>query len=201
MSILYSNLHSGGIRMSTLMLPLFQLEKYATQVAVEQILETNEKAIEYGLYLTQTDALELIETRNEVLQQIGRIEIGSATISKLINAFYDSSFINQQEYSETLSELLEIFYYMKNESLELISDDDLIDLMKNYFENRCMGSLELLKNRELEKVSRNIRFGVADFYDIDGDGDDNEAEEEGKDGYNNGYGSNFNKDDFYWGDF
>lgn len=182
--------------MSTLMLPLFQLERYSTQVAVEQILETNEKAIEYGLSLTKADALELIETRDEVLQQIGRIEIGSATISKLINAFYDSSFINQQEYSETLSELLEIFYYMKNESLELISDDDLIDLMKDYFENRCMGSLELLKNRELEKVSRNIRFGVVDIYDLDED-----QEQQQEDGYENGYGSNFNKDDFYWGEF
>lgn len=51
-------------------------------------------------------------------------------------------------YVETLHELIEIFYFYKNETLDLISDDELIKFMKNSFDGKCQGSLELLSGRE-----------------------------------------------------
>ncbi|HEX3039606.1 MAG TPA: DUF6323 family protein, partial [Caproiciproducens sp.] len=42
------------------------------------------------------------------------------------------------------------------DTLDRISDNDLIAYMKDSFENRCMGSLELLKGRELEKLAEQL---------------------------------------------
>jgi hypothetical protein len=165
------------------MIPSFlSLDKLSNYAVAEQIVEFNEKSKKYGLVLTHTDALQLVETRSRSLLENGRIEIGSGTLIKIIDAFYDSVFIMQEDYSDTLNELLEIFYYFKNETLELISDEELIDLMKDYFENRCKGSLELLKDRELEKLANNLRFGVADYSNMN-DPEDSDPEDEEEENY------------------
>ena len=74
--------------------------------------------------------------------------------------------------------MIEIFYYFKNETLDLIGDDELIELMRDYYENRCKGSLELLKYRELEKLSKNIRYGITDYADLGSDTNEESEEED-----------------------
>lgn len=143
---------------------LFSLDALATQAVVQaQILSLNEKTEQYGLTLTPADASALIQTRTEALTANGRIEVGSATIGKLIDAFSLSAYVNQRDYAATLHELLELFYYVKNETLDLISDDELIEFMRDCYENQCGGSLELLAGRELEKLAQNLRFGVTNY--------------------------------------
>ena len=150
------------------LIPSFlSLENLSNYAVVEQVLKFNEKSSRYGLTLNTADVLQLIETRSRALMENGRIEIGSGTLTKIIDAFYDSSFIMQQDYLDTLNALLDIFYYIKNETLELLSDDELIELMRDYFENRCKGSLDLLKDRELDKLARNLRFGVQDYSNME----------------------------------
>jgi hypothetical protein len=139
----------------------------SNKTAVEQILKANERSILFGLALTRDDALELLETRTKSLSAFGRVEIGSATISKIIEAFCDSAYLYRANYAETLHELVETFYYFKNESLDLIADDDLIAAMKHYYENCCQGSLELLQHRELERLARNLRYGLPSSYEED----------------------------------
>lgn len=58
---------------------------------------------------------------------------------------------------ETLHDLLEMFYNYKNETLDLLSDDDLLDYMKKNFDGKCQGSVELLSGRELANMARNKR--------------------------------------------
>ena len=41
--------------------------------------------------------------------------------------------------------------------------------MRDYFNNNCHGSIELLQNRELDKIARNIRFGEENYDDINED--------------------------------
>lgn len=153
--------------MDNTLLALFSLDALSSQVVVQsQILSLNEKTEQYGLSLTPEDASALIQTRAEALNANGRIEIGSATIEKFINAFSSSPYIYQHDYASTLHELLELFYYVKNEALDLISDDELIAFMKDCYDNRCGGSLELLAGRELEKLANNLRFGVSNYKDM-----------------------------------
>lgn len=150
------------------LLSLFSVNMLANQAAAEaEIVSLNDKTEQYGLTLTPQDAAALMQTRAEVLSANGRVEVGSGTIGKIIDAFCDSDFINQRDYVGIMHELLELFYYAKNESLNLISDDELIEFMKDCFENRCMGSLELLKGREIEKLADNLRRGVHEYRNME----------------------------------
>lgn len=136
------------------------------KLAITEIINCNEITYRYGLVLSQSEAQELVETRSESLSSNGRIEFSGGIINKLIIEFCDSPFISQFNYASTLNELVEIFYYFKNETLDEISDDDLIILMKKYFDGNCKGSMELLQNRELEVLAHNIRYGVSDYEDV-----------------------------------
>lgn len=132
--------------------------------AINEVVKCNRFTEQYGLRLTETQAKELVETRSFALNQTGRIEFGGGAIDKVIKAFCDSPYISMHNYAETIHELVEIFYYYKNETLDMISDDDLIKFMRDSFDNICQGSLELLAGRELYKLARKLRFG-SDYSD------------------------------------
>lgn len=154
-------------------------------IAVNQILseieQINEETFEYGLKLSEQDVKAIVETRNQSLSSTGRVEFGGGIITKVISTFCDSPYILQSNYVEIINELIENFYYFKNETLEEISDDELIEFMKEYFDNKCQGDLDLLRYRYLDKVAHNVKYGVKDYLNVDdymdGDGDE-EVEEE-----------------------
>ena len=129
------------------------------QTAVSAILETNLKAQKYGLALSEKDAREIMASRNYVLKSLGRVELGIDVINKIISVFCTAPYINQSDYTVIINDLVEGFYYMKNETRDKVDDDDLIALMKKYFDDRCHGSVELLLNRELGTLARYIREG------------------------------------------
>lgn len=134
--------------------------------AVDEIVKCNDITSRYGLRLSEKQAGELVKTRTEALESNGRIEFGGGIIDKLILEFCDSPFISQNNYTDILNDLIEIFYYFKNEAIDEISDDELLSLMKKYFDNNCKGCIELLENRELETLAHNIRYGIEDYSEI-----------------------------------
>lgn len=131
----------------------------ARQLAVAEIIRCNQTTLRYGLVLSEPDAAELVNTRSEALEKLGRIEFAGGVISKLIMEFCDSPYLTQSNYAETLHDLIETFYYFKNETLDEVDDDDLIAFMKIYFDETCRGSLDLLETRDLENLTRKIRYG------------------------------------------
>ena len=145
-----------------MLLPTVMINK----LSIREIINCNEITFRYGLILSHAGAQELVETRSEALSSNGRIEFAGGIITKLIIKFCDSPFLSQFNYATTLNELIETFYYFKNETLDKISDDELISLMKRYFDQNCQGSIELLQNRELEALARNIRYGISEYTDL-----------------------------------
>jgi hypothetical protein len=141
----------------------FQLAPFASGLirkqAVMEVIKCNDYTHRYGLTLTEAQAMALVETRAAALRDNGRIEFGGGAVDKLIREFCDSPYLSQQCYADTLHELTEIFYAYKNETLDLLSDEELIRHMKIFFDGSCQGSLELLKSRELYKLARNLRYG------------------------------------------
>lgn len=127
--------------------------------AVNEVLQCNNITADYGLLLTSDAALQLVKSRSFALKATGRVEFGSGVIDKIIYEFCSSPYITKGNYEQTIHDLIEIFYYYKNETLDLISDDDLIKFMKTAFDGVCQGSLDLLSGRELFELSRNLRFG------------------------------------------
>lgn len=141
--------------------------------AVREIVQCNDYTEQFGLVLTQQQAAQLVQTRSDSLRQNGRIEFGGGVIDKIIREFCDSPYISADNYAQTLHELIELFYAFKNETMDRVPDDDLIHFMKSAFDGVCGGSLELLADRELYRMAKNVRNGLPFHY----------AQENKEDGY------------------
>ena len=162
----------------------FELMKFTgslvQKLAVNEILKCNDLTINYGLALSYEQAIELTETRTYSLKTSGRIEFGGGVIKKIIDEFCDSPYISMHNYNNTLHELIEMFYYYKNETLDLISDDELIHFMHKTYDGVCQGSLELLSGRELANMALNLRSGLAPDHSEEGNLDEDEEDEYGE---------------------
>ena len=135
------------------------LQKLSENYQVGQILKTNETSKENGLTLTEEEAKALVAARGDTLREERRVEFGDSISPKLIRTFADSSFLNQEDYAETIARLQEIFFLYKNESMDMVSDDELLGIMKNAYENESGGDLEYLEGTALEAFARTVRAG------------------------------------------
>jgi len=124
-----------------------------------ELAACNELTSRYGLTLSGEQIRELSEARVLALRNTGRVEFGGGILKKLICAFCDSPYLFQETYEETLLELQDIFYEYKNESMDRISDDDLIRFMRKSFDGDCQGSLDYLRETTLEALARGLRSG------------------------------------------
>lgn len=125
----------------------------------DELRQCNDLTIRYSLFLSEQQVRELTERRFEALRNTGRIEFGQGILKKLVTEFCDSPYLTQENYEDTISELQDSFYYFKNESMDRIPDDELINFMKRHFDGVCQGSLEYLSGTTLEELCRNTRYG------------------------------------------
>ena len=140
----------------------------------QELLRVNAQTARYGLTLTPEQAAELQNTRVQALRAHGRVEFGSGVLDKIALVFCDSSYLTSDNYAQALGELVELFYYYKNETFDRLSDDELIDCMKKAFDGPCQGSLELLAGRELNALARDIHWGGSSSDEDDLEEDEDE---------------------------
>ena len=129
------------------------------QIEIANIKKCNEYTSKYGLVLSDNQISNLLERRKETLKETGRVELRVGIIDKLIKEFCDSPYINQENYAETLYELIEMFYEYKNETMDLITDDELIEFMKKSFDGICQGDLEYLSGTVMYRMRENLLSG------------------------------------------
>lgn len=132
---------------------------------LESVIKCNQYTKKFGLQLSKEEAEILLKDRNDSLKIQERIEFGEGILSKLIFAFCDSPYIYQDNYVDTIGRLQDIFYLYKNESLDELTDDELIEYMKLQFDTQCQGSLEYLEDTSLEIFCRKIRGKCGDDYE------------------------------------
>lgn len=125
-----------------------------TLAAQRELRDCNAYSGRFGLTLRESEIAELVESRAEALRASGRIEFGGGILPKLIRAICDSPFIMQEDYAAVLSELQEAFYRFKNETMDRLTDDELIGLMVKAFNERAQGSAEYLAEMSLEALTR-----------------------------------------------
>lgn len=142
-------------------LSLLQMQLTAAKEEIRRCDELNRL---YGLTLTEDDITELVQLRGEALRNTGRVEFGGGILPKLIRAFCKSPYVDSFNYAQTLGELQDAFYYFKNESGDIFSDDELIEFMERVFNGRAEGSAELLCTISLEDLCRWARDPFADRY-------------------------------------
>lgn len=122
------------------------------QKNVDSILACNESTKKYGLILNEKQALAILKTRSKALEETKRLEFSTTIIDDLILTFCDSSYITKNDYEDTIHELIVLFYELKNNTWDTISDTELINFMKKAFESSCYGSLELLSGTLLRFI-------------------------------------------------
>ena len=97
-----------------------------------------------GLTLSREEARGLAEIRSRALVDNQRIEIGIGAVGRLIKKFRLSSYVSPDSFAELIGYLSELFYFVKTETHDGISDADLADFIYDRFEGICAGSTELL---------------------------------------------------------
>lgn len=141
------------------------------QDQLSKVIKTNETTERFGLSLTEQDARAILEERKDLLVEQKRIEFGEGITTKIIYGFCDSDYIHQSDHVDTIIRLQEIFYLYKNEMQDEITDDELLHLMKEQFENLCFGDLDYLESTCLANFARAIRAGYGGYKGSDGYGE------------------------------
>ena len=138
------------------------------QMFLKQVQKTNHYTQKYGLALSEKDAKLLLDERNHILKAEQRVEFGQGILPQIIYSFCDSSFLTQNNYTETLFRLQEIFYLYKNEMMDEITDDELLHFMREQFDTVCFGDLDYLEGTCLDLFAQAIRAGYRGYQKTQG---------------------------------
>ncbi len=141
------------------------------QNQLEHITKLNAQTASYGLTLSAEDAALILEEKNNALREQRRVEFGAGITPDIIRTFCDSSFIDQNNYVETILRLQEIFYLYKNEMMDEITDAELLHFMKEQFETVCFGDPDYLEGTCLQIFSQAIRAGYRGYQATEGYGE------------------------------
>lgn len=147
------------------------MEQMNGQMWLEQVRETNQYTEKYGLTLSPEDTEILLAEKRQILKKERRVEFGESLLPRIIYTFCDSSYISQDEYVDTLVRLQEIFYLYKNEMQDEITDEELLNFMKEQFETVCFGDLQYLEGTCLDLFAQAIRAGYGGYSETQGRGE------------------------------
>lgn len=146
------------------------LEIMNNQMWLKQVQETNQYTMQFGLSLSNEDTEILLAEKNNILKVERRVEFGQSILPQIIYVFCDSAYISQTNYTETLIRLQEIFYMYKNEMQDEITDEELLNFMKEQFETVCYGDLDYLEGTCLDIFAQAIRAGYRGYQQTQGRG-------------------------------
>ncbi len=153
------------------------LELAADQAQVGKVMETNQYTQRYGLILKPEDAQIIVAERRNTLREQKRVEFGQGILPQLIYEFCDSGYISQSNYVETMIRLQEIFYLYKNETMDELTDNELVHFMKEQFETVCYGDLDYLEGTCLDIFSQAVRSGYRGYRRTEGRGEYSQFDE------------------------
>ena len=102
----------------------------------------------FGMVLTPEQVTLLAQCQADALRATGRVSFCGGVLKKLAEAFCDSPYIQPEDWADTLAQLVEIFYSLKNETRDRIGDDALIAAMAARFNGASGGSADALASAE-----------------------------------------------------
>ena len=86
----------------------------------------------------------LVQHQRAVLRDTGRVDFGGGFLKKLAAAFCGSPYIQANDWIDTLAQLMELFYALKNETRDQLGDEGIIAAMAARFNGGAGGSLDAL---------------------------------------------------------
>ena len=126
----------------------------------KELMLLGDKTAEYGITLSEKDCIEIAECRHEALVENERIEVGLGATQKIIEAFCESGYVNQNCFSETVQGLLECFYMIKTETCDKVDDESVLEFLKYLFETEVGGDIsKIFDSAALEEYIRVVKEG------------------------------------------
>lgn len=141
------------------------------QTQTQAVVRMNQRTEKFGLALTEEEARQLVSLRRDSLREQQRVEFGEGILPKLIDTFCNSSYIDGNNYVQTVARLQDIFYLYKNEMLDEITDDELLQFMREQFDTVCFGDLDYLEETCLDIFAQAIRAGYRNYKKTGGRGE------------------------------
>ena len=123
-----------------------------------EILDLNEKSQIYGLTLNKEDVKEIINSRDNTLKSYGRIELDIGITKMIIENLYKSQYTDKDDYVYAINDLHEVFYYLKNETLDQISDIEIIEIIDEVY-NNCSGRIDIVQEK-CEEFAKSYRWNL-----------------------------------------
>lgn len=131
------------------------------QENINNLVNMNEITKDKGLVLSQKEIMMLTENKNNTLKDIGRVEIGKSIIDDIVYSFYNSEYIDGDDYFETINELVSIFYMYQDKFSDYLVDEEIVKYMSDCF-NEVGGSLELLSSVSFDELNTRTLYGECD---------------------------------------
>ena len=104
----------------------------------------NEKTAPFGLTLSPAQIAALRRQEAQALSRTGRVCFGESILPRLAAAFAGSPHIQACDWADTLGELTDLFYALKRETEDALSDEELTARMARIFDGPAQGSTTLL---------------------------------------------------------
>lgn len=147
-----------GIEFNNLIIPEVE------QKEIKHVLACNDITYNYCITLKEEEVKQLIISRRDCLKELEIIEFNEGILKRLIEVFADSPYLFQDSYADTLDFLQFVFYRFKRGS-----DEDMLELMKNAYDNICQGSPELMIQyfEKLEEEDRKKGIKTNDYLEPD----------------------------------
>ena len=143
---------------------------------LEELRGVNETGARFGLKLSEQGMREIARARANALRDQGRVELGASAVKSIADGFCDSPYLQQEDYESTLQQLVDAFYYFKNECCDLLTDDELIAAMRVRYD-AFDGSVDAVFGTSLEALCRARRLGVEEDVELEDDDDDERDDE------------------------
>lgn len=123
---------------------------------------------EQGIHLTAEQALAIAQTEHECLAENRRVSFGDNTSLSLIREFADSPFLVEEENADTLIELTETFYTLREDFPASIGDTEIIQSLKNAFNGEASGEVQLAATMTSELLAAQLNHREYEIVDDDG---------------------------------
>lgn len=114
------------------------------------ISKVNKLTKSYDLVLSNQEISDIINIKDKTLWENDLFEFENKVIVLFMKKFSESSYVDKYEWSYLLSKLIIIFYNVRKNVSNKISDETIVNKMFNIFNNHARWSVILLKDICLE---------------------------------------------------
>ena len=119
-----------------------KMNELSVYQAAKNILACNDYTGNYLLTLTEKEAYEIVEHKNESLKENGLIEIKGGVVPLIIDNFCDSAYVDNHNYASLLRCFSTAFMTIRKAiPADGASDEEILSCMRADFDEYCSGDI------------------------------------------------------------